>query len=130
MKKTRNALNAEVEELNSKPESWMFKARPFENSVGHFWGIFDTWDYMRARYTHVEALLEVQPRTAVAKALEHLLDVLRLNHSDNIGVRDLIPSLYLRLGRDQDCYDFLKWWYIGTDSHYDWGNTSLPYLNI
>lgn len=130
IKKTRTKLNAEVEKLNSKPESWMFKARPFENAVAHFWGILDTRDYMRARYAHVEALLEVQTRTAVEKALEHLLDRLRLNRSDNMGVRDLVPSLYLRLGRDQECYDFLKWWYTGTDSRYDWGNTSLLYLNI
>lgn len=89
----------------------MFKARPFESSVGHFWGIPDTRDYMRARYAHVEALLEVQTRTAVARALEHTLDLFRLNRSDNLGVRNLVPSLSIRLGRDQECYDFLKWWY-------------------
>jgi hypothetical protein len=27
-----------------------------------------------------------------------------------MGVRDLIPALYIRLDQDQECYDFLKWW--------------------
>ena len=25
-------------------------------------------------------------------------------------LRDLAPGLFLRLGRDQECYDFVKWW--------------------
>lgn len=113
------------------PGDFMFKEKPFENSVGHFWGIMDTRDYMRARYAHVEALLKVKNRTAVRAALDHLLDMMRLNRSDNLGVRGLVPALYLRLGEDQACYDFLKWWYTrGCDGGYDFGNTDLPYLDI
>lgn len=130
-KKTRNKLTSEIEILNTTPSSFMFTERPFENSVGQFWGILDTRDYMRARYAHVEALLKAKNRTAVQTALDHLLDMLRLNRSDNMGVRDIIPTLYLRLGRDQECYDFLKWWYTcDPDGTYDWGNTDLAYLNI
>lgn len=48
-----------------------------------------------------------------------------------MGVRSLVPALYLRLGRDQDCYDFCKWWEtIGTEGDYDWGDMTLPYLDI
>jgi len=120
-----------VDLLNAMPDSWMFRAKPFENSVGHFWGIVDTRDYMRARYDHVEALLKIKNRTAVQKALDHLLDMLRLNRSDNMGLRDLVPALYLRLGREQACYDFIKWWYTtAQDENYDSGNTDLPHLNI
>jgi hypothetical protein len=37
----------------------------------------------------------------------------------------------LRLNKDQECYDFLKWWSTtGADPQYDWGNMSLPYLDI
>jgi len=120
-----------VDLLNAMPGSWMFREKPFENSVGHFWGIIDTRDYMRARYGHVEAVLKIKSRTAVQTALDHLLDMLRLNRSDNMGLRDLVPALHLRLGREQACYDFIKWWYTrAQDDDYDSGNTDLPHLDI
>lgn len=79
----------------------------------------------------MEALLKVKNRTAVQKALDHLLDMLRLNRSDNMGLRDLVPALYLRLSREQACYDFIKWWYTrAQDENYDSGNTDLPHLDI
>lgn len=59
------------------------------------------------------------------------MDMIRLCRSDNMGVRDIIPGLLLRLNKDQECYDFIKWWaVIRHDSHYDYGDTDLPYLNI
>lgn len=35
----------------------------------------------------------------------------------------------LRLGQDQECYDFIKWWETGAE-HHVWGGMSLPYLPI
>lgn len=65
----------------------------------------------------------------VATALDHFRDMLRLCRSDNIGVRYVVPALYVRLNRDQEAYDFLKWWATrGPD--FDWGDMSLPYLDI
>ena len=76
---------------------------------------------MRARFGLVEALLEVQTFDAVDQAHSHLMHMLRLCRGDNMGVRDLVPALFLRLGRDQECYDFLKWWAkMHDDMHYDW----------
>ena len=86
---------------------------------------------MRARYGVVEALLIFRTRDAVQAALDHTRDMLRLCRGDNLGVRGLMPALYLRLGQDQDCYDFIKWWATcDPDGHYDWGNTDLTYLDI
>lgn len=86
---------------------------------------------MRARYALVEALLKIKTFDAVRSAAEHLRDMLRLCCSDNLGVRDLLPALHLRLGKDQECYDFVKWWATyDPDGRYDMGNTNLPYLNI
>ncbi|KAJ5730181.1 uncharacterized protein N7483_004689 [Penicillium malachiteum] len=66
---------------------------------------------------------------ATETQLEHLMDMLRLCHSDNMGLRSLVPALMLRLNKDQRCYDFIKWW--ATDRPgYDWGDTDLPYLDI
>lgn len=131
VKKTRKKLEAEETKLREQPGDMFCPANPFENSVGHFWGILETRDYMRARFAHVEALLKINTFEAVRTALQHLEDMLRLCRGDNMGVRSLMPSLYIRLGRDQECYDFVKWWVvISEDSHYDWGNTDLPYLDI
>lgn len=87
---------------------------------------------MRARFDFVDTVLNNFPhhRIAVQTALDHLMDMMRLNRSDNLGLRDMAPSLMLRLGRDQDAYDFVKWWATcDPDGHYDWGNMALPYLD-
>ncbi|KAL8718960.1 MAG: hypothetical protein Q9225_003972 [Loekoesia sp. 1 TL-2023] len=86
---------------------------------------------MLARYALVGALLKIKAFDAVRVAAEHIRDMLRLCRSDNMGFRDLLPALYLRLGRDQEAYDFVKWWAtIGRESDYDWLDTALPYLDV
>lgn len=85
---------------------------------------------MRFRYRLVETILEVKTFDAVELALSHLMDMLRLCRSDNMGVRSLIPALLLRLGKDRECYDFVKWYTTtGQESDYDWGDISLPFLD-
>ncbi|KAI0178856.1 hypothetical protein GGR52DRAFT_277818 [Hypoxylon sp. FL1284] len=103
----------------------------FENGVGMFWGLIDTRDYMRARFAAADALLQISTIKAVEMALAHFQDMLRLCRPDNLGVRDIVPGLLLRLDREQECYDFLKWWaVVDYDGHYDWSDASLPYLDI
>ena len=48
-----------------------------------------------------------------------------------MGVRGLAPALFLRLGKDQECYDFLKWYHTtGKSPTHDWGDTDLGFLDI
>ncbi|KAL2797783.1 Mnd1 family-domain-containing protein [Aspergillus keveii] len=51
-----------------------------------------------------------------------------------MGVRSLVPGIMLRLNKDQGCYDFIKWFFVGCDDDddddYDWGNTDLPFLDV
>lgn len=111
------------------PGSW--PGNVFETQVGHFWGILETRPYMRNRYALVEAILKINTFKAVETALSHIMDMLRLCRSDNMGVRSQAPALMLRLNKDQECYDFVKWWRTCDPAgNYDWGDTSLPYLNI
>jgi hypothetical protein len=132
IKKRHAKLEAEEETLHAAPnDGFMNHGDPFVNGVGHFWAMLNTRDYMRARYALVEALLKVKTLDAAEAALDHLLDMLRLCRGDNMGVRDLVPHLMLRLGRNQECYDFIKWWATtADDAHYDWGDMDLPYLDI
>lgn len=60
--------------------------------------------------------------------------MLRLCRGDNLGIRFLMPAMILVFRSYegmQECFDFVKWWMtVDPDGHYDWGNSSLPYLNI
>ncbi|GAP86908.1 putative zinc finger domain-containing MYND-type [Rosellinia necatrix] len=133
--KSRAKLEKEDAALRTHPGDFLTPANIFEVGVGRFWGMIGTRDYMRARFAAANALLQIDTIKAVEKALAHFQDMLRLCRSDNLGIRDIVPSLLLRLGREQECYDFLKWWSVIDDEHhyngkYDWGDPSLPYLDI
>lgn len=57
---------------------------PFEEDVGHFWGILETRPYMRARAALAETLWALDLRE---EAVEHQRELLRLNPNDNQGLR-------------------------------------------
>jgi tetratricopeptide (TPR) repeat protein len=79
--------------------------KPFEENVGHFWGILETRPYMRARNGLAECLREMG-RTS--EAIEHFKELLLLNPTDNQGNRDLLLACYLDVGRDSDAWDLLN----------------------
>jgi hypothetical protein len=81
----------------------IFEGGP-EGGRGHFWGIHETREYMRARFALVESLNKVNTQLAVQESLDTLLDMLQLCRSDNMGVRDLVPAMFLRLGMHHECY--------------------------
>ncbi|MDA1014565.1 MAG: tetratricopeptide repeat protein [Planctomycetota bacterium] len=71
-------------------------AAMFRRNAGHFWGIWETRPYMRARLALVNCLIE---DARIEAAVEHMQDMLRLNPEDNQGVRWLLVENYLRLNR-------------------------------
>jgi hypothetical protein len=85
---------------------------------------------MQARFDYISAILNVRSGEAAEVALNESLEMLRLCRGDNMGVRSQVPALYLRLGRDQDAYDFTKWYCVKGGSSYDWRDMSLPYLDM
>ncbi|KAI0192282.1 hypothetical protein EV127DRAFT_45710 [Xylaria flabelliformis] len=127
--KSREKLEEEEATLRARPGDIFLPGNVFEIGVGSFWGLIETRGYMRARFAAANALLQIDTIKAVEKAVAHFQDMLRLCRSDNLGVRDLVPGLLLRLGREQECYDFLKWWAV-IGGEYDWDDVSLPYLDI
>lgn len=136
IKRARNYFEREEQKLRDLPGDMFTPPNVFESGVGHFWGISETRPYMRARFGLVDALLRNLGSAGgrfdvVQDALDHLLDMLRLCRSDNVGVRGLIPALYIRLGRDQAAYDFMKWYATtGRDSQYDWADMDRPFLDV
>ena len=63
---------------------------------------------MRARYALVKTLSSIKAHAAVKTTREHVINIFRLCRLDNIRVRDSMFALDLRLGIDQECYDFYK----------------------
>lgn len=104
--------------------------RFFEDDVGYFFEVPETQKYMIKRLELVEATLSnFKNIAAVEFSVDHLTDMLRLCRRDAPRGRDILSTLYLRLGRDQECYDFTKWW--ATTAHtYHWLTLSQPYLDI
>lgn len=86
---------------------------------------------MRARFYLVDRLLQIKTFDAVKTAFDHTMDMFRLSRSDNLGLKFMAPALFLRLGNDQQCYEFLKWHATtGSRDDYDWGDMSEPFLNL
>lgn len=106
--------------------------RYFEDDVGQFWQVPETRPYMRERFNLVQATLSYFKNiAAVETSLDHLTDMLRLCHFDTVGARHVLPTLHLRLGRDQECYDFIKWWAnTASNADYNWSNRDAPYLDV
>lgn len=131
VKKARVHFEKEETELRNFPGDFTCPANPLEEPEPHFWGWLETRPYMRARYGLLDALRKIKTRDAVQAAHDHVKECLRLCRSDNMGVRDMAPALMLRLGRDQEAYDFMKWYATsGEDPDYDWGDLELPYLDL
>lgn len=131
VKHARTIFEREEQKLRGEASDVLTPANPLETSVGHFWGILSTRKYMRARYALARAILDIKTFDAVKLAAEHVRDMLRLCRSDNLGVRDMLPAIYLRLGRDQDAYDIIKWFQTTkSSSDYDSGDLDLPCLDI
>ena len=131
IRKARLMVSNEERRLRSLPPDFMTPDNLFEEHAGHFWGILETRDYMKARYALVRAVLKIKTYAAAKDAYEDLMDMLRLCRSDNMGVRSLVPALCLRLGEDQECYDFCVWYATtGESEDYDWGDMELPYLDV
>ncbi|KAK7222911.1 hypothetical protein V2G26_010914 [Clonostachys chloroleuca] len=129
IKQTRDKMSEEEAKLRANPGADT-DGNPFDNIVGLFWFFQSTRPYMQARFDYITSILNVRTGEAVEIALDHSLDLLRLCRGDNLGVRSHVPALYLRLGRDQDAYDFIKWYADRGDSNYNWRDMSLPYLDM
>lgn len=86
--------------------------------------------YSQARYKFVESLLQVQTVDAIGMALQHCIMLLTLIPTDDLGVRDIVPNLLIRLDREQDCYDFIKWWSLSLSTKPAFSSKAGRFLSI
>lgn len=80
-------------------------AELLETEVGHFWGISETRPMMRAKHGLATALAADGQAN---EAITQMLDILRLNTDDNMGVRYEIIPLLLSQHREQEAVDILN----------------------
>ena len=79
----------------------------------------------------IDAYRRIRTTEAVTKAYDECKDVLRHNRKDNMGMQEAAAPLMVRLGKDQEAYDYIKWWDTAyTKPDYDWNDMTLPYLDI
>ena len=71
----------------------------FQEYAGHFWGFLETRPYMRARVGLAEALWVTGKRD---EAIKHFKEMLGLNPGDNQGIRYILASKLLEMGRIED----------------------------
>jgi tetratricopeptide (TPR) repeat protein len=77
----------------------------FQKLEGKFWEVMETRPYMRARLGLAESLWDSGKRE---EALDHLRDMLRLNPSDNQGVRYILIQTLLENGADDEIGKWLQ----------------------
>lgn len=77
----------------------------FQEEVGYFWGLLETRPYMRARAGLAAVLYHLGEKQ---RAADHYRDLLRLNPSDNQGIRYVLLPCLLELGSDEQATQLLR----------------------
>lgn len=77
----------------------------FKNNDGHFWGYTPSRPYMRSRLGYMECLWEAG---AYDEAISHAREMLKLNTSDNQGIRYILSAYLADLQRYDELDEFLN----------------------
>ncbi|KAI8716704.1 RNase H type-1 domain-containing protein [Fusarium sp. LHS14.1] len=90
---------------------------------------------LKDQFVAIDELIQLNTASAVANALGRFQDILQLHRRDPLRARDIIPHLLLRLDREEECYNFLKWWAtVNNNGQFnkleDWEDATLPFLEI
>lgn len=77
----------------------------FKENYGHFWGYVPTRPYMRSRVGLMECLWKLGSHN---EAIGHAREMLKLNVSDNQGIRYVLIAYLTELGRYDELEEFMK----------------------
>lgn len=87
-------------------KSRLTKEKYFDKeNIGHFYGIFETRQYIRGLVIKAEYLLE---EGKISQAENVCREVLRLNENDNMGARYLLMAIYATLEKENDMLKLYK----------------------
>ncbi|KAK6531243.1 hypothetical protein TWF281_008065 [Arthrobotrys megalospora] len=117
VKKARALYKLEDQKLRSQPTNVFDLHSQLQNvqGSGHAFVDVDLGDYKITRFHLVMTMLDRFGApggciVAVQEALDHLLEMNRIFDCDDIPLRDILPTIHLRLNGTQEAYDFVKWW--------------------
>ncbi|KAJ3112796.1 hypothetical protein HDU96_004176 [Phlyctochytrium bullatum] len=102
----------------------------WDRAMGHFWGLMEPRDYMRAKQHWILALMEMDNEASLEVAMSEGFDCMRINRADNQGIRTLLTHIMFRLRKFQKAYDFMRFWMKDKGDDYDIDDLSSPYLDI
>lgn len=126
------AIKAARDDLEKEEEK--FRASSDKDPIVHVTNVLtpEKEKFLRSRVHLIAQIYSLETREALEQALEHHFEMLRLNPKDDYcGVRNSIPAIMLRLGRDRECYAFLKSWNMIYKGSCDiWSRPELPRFNM
>ena len=129
VEKARAKLEREETNPNVYLSDLVTPTNSYEDYEGHMRDVRVTDEYILARYALGQTLLEIRTYKAIDEADGHMHNMLRFCENRR-SINDL-PILKLRLGRDQQCYDFCKWYAtIGQSGRVDCLEMDSPYFEI
>lgn len=102
----------------------MEKEGYFVEDMGHFWGILETRPYMRVRFEYLMTLLRCG---MFKKAINECEGILKLNESDNLGVRYILLNLYTFFEDEEKSAQLQKRYALSYESQ---GLLSLSFLQF
>jgi tetratricopeptide (TPR) repeat protein len=77
----------------------------FVENKGHFWGMYETRPYMRAKAQYADALYQLGN---INETIQQYEEILVLNPNDNLGARYMLFALYLDKGELSKAEKLLK----------------------
>jgi hypothetical protein len=98
--------------------------RYFKEDKGHFWMIFETRPFMRAKYSYAEMLWLTG---STQEAISELEEILELNHMDNLGARYLLLSAYLESKKLEEARELLHHYEDDTSAAFAYNRIVLEF---
>lgn len=127
--KTLSTHAKKADEIKEKILATDATALTTHQNVGNLWSFPATRTYLQAFYAYAEILIRSWREKGIEDSLEVHREVLRLDREDRQGVRRVIPGLLVRLGKDQEAYDFCKW-FQSVGPEFDWNDVRMPMLTL
>ncbi|KAG9194958.1 hypothetical protein G6011_00078 [Alternaria panax] len=119
----------EEEKIHSHKGDADIPLNAFETARGRFWTFKGLRKYVKARRELIYGLSRINTGEAIETALYLSARLMWLDPKDAMCIRSIVPVLLLRSRRDQQAYNFCKWWLTtGNDTHHEWEYGEPPYL--
>lgn len=123
-------MDREEQTLRNYNGSATVPANPLVTMVGVLWKVPAAQPYLKARVALMTALSKLDTKAAQKQALQLGQQTLHMSRYDQYRVQSYMPSMFLRLGENQECYDFVKWWYYAAQDCSNDFTPASPFLTM